>query len=97
MSEYSHVSTTQAKLQDTSNYFDDIVRYFSVYQFDFLVAFIGFFIVRYIFPNTLLGSSQNVITGLTIAFFYATFGLIRSGLNNYKRRLDVTSVGFSYY
>lgn len=97
MSEYSHTGSTYAKLSDTSNLLESSVRYLTIYQFDFLVALVGFLIVRNVFPNALLGTQQNLRAGFVIAFFYAIFGLIRSGLNNYKKRLDVTSVGFSYY
>ena len=97
MSEYATSDGNFSKLYDKSNYIDKIIMMFNVYQFDFIVAFLGFFIVRYTFPNSILGNDQSLKVGLTLAFFYAIFGLIRSGLLDYKKDLDIRSVGSSYY
>lgn len=85
------------ELHDQSSFTDRFIMMCNVYQFDFLVAFIGFFIVRYLFPNSILGTYQSMRVGLTFSFFYAIFGFIRSGLLDYKKELDVRSIGNSYY
>lgn len=85
------------KLNDKSSFIDRLIMMFNVYQFDFLVALFGFYIVRYLLPNTILENDQNMRTGFTVAFFYAIFGFVRSGLLDHKKELDVRSVGSSYY
>lgn len=98
MSEYFAVDGGNfIELDDKSNTTDKFIMMFNVYQFDFFVAFFGFYIVRYMFPNSILGIDQSMRVGLTVAFFYAIFGLIRSGLLDYKKELDIRSVGSSYY
>lgn len=97
MSEYATSDGNFSKLYDKSSISDKFIMMFNVYQFDFLVAFFGFYIVRYMFPNSVLGNDQSLRVGLTISFFYAIFGFVRSGLLDYKKKLDVRSVGSSYY
>jgi hypothetical protein len=98
MSEYFSVDGGNfIELHDKSNTVDKFIMMFNVYEFDFFVAFFGFYIVRYMFPNSILGNDQSLRVGLTVAFFYAIFGFVRSGLLDYKKKLDVRSVGSSYY
>ena len=98
MSEYFSVDGGNfIELHDKSSTTDKFIMMFNVYQFDFFVAFFGFYIVRYLFPNSILGNDQSLRVGLTVAFFYAIFGFVRSGLLDYKKNLDVRSVGSSYY
>jgi len=98
MSEYFSVDGGKfTELHDQSSTADKFIMMFNVYQFDFLVAFFGFYIVRYMFPNYILGNDQSLRVGLTVAFFYAIFGFVISGLLDYKKKLDVRSVGSSYY
>lgn len=97
MSEYSTVDGNLSELSDKSNYMDKFIMMLNVYQFDFIVAFLGFYLVRYLFPNSILGHDQSVKVGLTVAFCYAIFGFVRSGLLDYKKVLDIRSVGSSYY
>jgi hypothetical protein len=98
MSEYFSVDGGNfLELHNKSSTADKFIMMLNVYQFDFLVAFFGFYIVRYMFPNSILGNDQSLRVGLTIAFCYAIFGFLRSGLLDYKKKLDVRSVGSSYY
>uniref|UniRef100_A0A6C0IZP5 Uncharacterized protein n=1 Tax=viral metagenome TaxID=1070528 RepID=A0A6C0IZP5_9ZZZZ len=98
MSEYISVDGGNfTELHGQSSTTDKFIMMFNVYQFDFFVAFFGFYIVRYMFPNSILGNDQSVRTGLIVAFCYAIFGLIRSRLLDYKKELDIRSVGSSYY
>lgn len=85
------------ELKDDTSFIDNIILNLNVHEFDFIVAFIGFYIVRYLFPNTILGNDQNIKVGLVVAFFYAVLGFLRSGLLDYKKKLDIRSVGSSYY
>lgn len=85
------------ELTDKSSVADKFIMTLNVYQFDFLVAFFGFYTVRYLFPNSILGNDQSLRDGFIIAFSYAIFGFIRSGLLDYKKYLDIRSVGSSYY
>ena len=92
MSEYFKVDGgTYVKLNDNSSCIDKIIMMFSVYQFDFIVAFIGFYIIRYVFPNTILGKDHSLKDGLTLAFFYAFFGFLRSSLLEYKKILETST------
>ncbi len=79
------------ELNYETNFINKIIMMFNVYQFDFLVAFLGFYMVRYLFPNTILGNDQSMKVGLTLAFFYAILGFFRSSLIDYKKELDITS------
>lgn len=98
MSEYFSVDGGNfLELHDKSSAADKFIMMFNVHQFDFLVAFFGFYIVRYMFPNSILGNDQSLRVGITVAFFYAIFGFVSSGLRDYKKKLDVLSVGSSYY
>ena len=98
MSEYVALNGDNfIELYDKSGYIDKFIMMLNVYQFDFLVAFLGFYIFRYVFPNTTLGNDQSMRIGLVVAFFYALFGAVRSGLLDHKKELDVRSVGSSYY
>tara|TARA_B100001778_G_scaffold279765_1_gene244257 strand:+ start:6195 stop:6503 length:309 start_codon:yes stop_codon:yes gene_type:complete len=63
---------------------DTIASNMSVMQFDFVVALIGFLLVRYYAPNVLLGRDHDLLSGLVFAFFYAIFGTIRSVLLSWK-------------
>tara|TARA_B100001741_G_scaffold307630_1_gene302739 strand:- start:2366 stop:2668 length:303 start_codon:yes stop_codon:yes gene_type:complete len=60
----------------------------TVLQFDFVVALIGFFLVRYLAPQSILGRDTDVKSGLVFAFFYALFGVIRSLLLGWKTGVD---------
>ena len=98
MSEYFALDSGNfVELYNQFSIIDKFIIMLNVYQFDFLVAFFGFFIVRYLFPNLIIGTDQSLRAGLVFAFFYAIFGLIRSGLLEYKKELDIRSVGSSYY
>jgi len=97
MSEYFALDGGNFSELNHSSTINRFIMMFSVYQFDFFVAFFGFYIVRYVFPNSILGNDQSMRVGLTLAFFYAIFGFISSGLRDYKKKLDVQSVGSSYY
>ena len=68
--------------------FDQIIKKMNIYQFDFLLAFFGFYIVRYTFPNLVLEKDQNLKTGFTLAFCYALLGFIRSQILKYKNDID---------
>lgn len=98
MSEYFSVDGGNfIELDDKSSTTDNFIMMFTVDQFDFFVSFFGFYIVRYMFPNSILGNDQSLRVGLTVAFFYVIFVFVRSGLIDYKKKLDVRSVGSSYY
>tara|TARA_Y100000389_G_scaffold202933_1_gene249788 strand:+ start:537 stop:845 length:309 start_codon:yes stop_codon:yes gene_type:complete len=85
------------KPHDQSSTTDKFIMMFNVNQFDFFVAFLGFYIIRYVLPNSILGNDQSMRVGLIVAFCYAIFGFVRSGLLDYKKKLDIRSVGSSYY
>jgi hypothetical protein len=91
MSEYFELDgETSLQLRDNSSIIDKFIMMFTAYQFNFFVAFLGFYIVRYVFPNTILGKDQSMKDGLTIAFFYAMFYFIMSELIEYKKTLDIS-------
>lgn len=69
------------------NVIDKILDGIHIYEIDFIVGFIGFYIIRYLAPNTILGVKQDMTTGLTLAFFFATFNFIRSAIIDYKKQL----------
>lgn len=83
------------ELHDQSSTTDKFITMFSVYQFDFCVAFLGFYIFRYVLPNSILGNDQSMRVGFIFAFCLAIFGKVRSGLLDYKKKLDIRSVGSS--
>lgn len=89
MSEY--LQSEFVELNTDTNIIHRIMLALNVNQFDFVVAFIGFYIVRYVFPNSLLTTEQNFKTGIIIAFCYAIFGVIRSSIMHYKTRLEIIS------
>lgn len=98
MSEYFSLDHGNfVELHDQSGIIDKFIMMLNMYQFDFLVAFLGFYIVRYMFPNLVSGIDQNLRVGLIFAFFYAVFRILTSKLLDYKRNLDIRSVGSSYY
>ena len=80
------------ELHNKPNFIDKFIMMFDMYQFNFFVAFFGFYIMRYLLPNSLLGNNQSIRAGLILAFFYATFGFVSSGLLDYKRKLDARSI-----
>ena len=82
---------------DKPNHIDNFITMMNVYEFDFIVAFLGFFLVRYLLPNKIISKTSSIKDGLVIAFFYAIFGIIRSGMLKYKKHLDIVTVGSSYY
>ena len=88
MSEYFSQSRL-VELNDDVHVLDRLLMSVNVFQFDFIVAFLGFYIVRYFVPNTILGIEQSVKAGLTLAFCFAVFGLVRSNMLDYKKELDI--------
>lgn len=48
---------------------------------DFMIAFVGFYFVRYIIPNSILKKDTTVKNGIVYALCYAIFGLIRNFIN----------------
>ena len=99
MSEYFSVDGENfSELHDQSSTTDKFIMMLNLYQFDFFVTFFGFYIIRYMFPNSILGKDQSMRVGFILAFFYSIFEFIRSRLLDYKKELDTTgSGGSSYY
>ena len=98
MSEYNTSGSRNfIELNDPLRFINKLIMMFNVYEFDFIVAFFGFLLLRYWFPNTILGNDQSMKVGFILAFCYALFGFVRSGLLDYKRKIDITSIGSSYY
>lgn len=61
---------------------------FTLFQLDFLVAFIGFTAMRYYLPNYILKKPSDFRTGIVLAFCYALFGVIRSTIIDTKKSHD---------
>ena len=97
MSEYFESDGSNFVKFDKPGHLENFITMLNVYEFDFLVAFLGFFVVRYLFPNKIISKTSSIKDGLVIAFFYAIFGIIRSGMLKYKKHLDIVTVGSSYY
>ena len=52
---------------------------------DFMIAFVGFYFVRYMIPNSILQKNTTVKNGIVYALCYAIFGLIRNFINIYRK------------
>lgn len=90
MSEYLLEDTHFVQIRDQANIFEKTIVDLNLYQFDFVIMLFGFYVIRYVFPNALLGNDQSIKAGFTVAFFFALFGYIRSHMLDYKKRLDIT-------
>lgn len=70
------------------NFVDKLISNFTTLEFEFIIAFLGFYIVRFVCPNSILGLDTNMKTGFTLSFFYALLILLRSLLLDYKKDVD---------
>lgn len=57
-----------------------------MYQFDFLISFVGFLLFRYTMANKILGIKLELKTGLVLSLFYSVFNSVRSWLIHLKER-----------
>lgn len=60
----------------------------SMFQFDFLLGLIGFFMIRHTLPSLILQKDLDVKTGVVLALCFALFGSFRSYLLQIKKNTD---------
>ena len=65
--------------------FKRAIRSMSIHEFDFFLGLVGFFVVRHLVPQRVLGKKANAVTGIVLAFCYALFGYIRTVSLEFKR------------
>ena len=59
----------------------------AVYEFDFLVAFFGFLMVRYTVPHSLLGRDVSLGAGVVLATAFALYGYVRALLIQWRKSI----------
>ena len=52
---------------------------------DFIIALVGFYIIRYLLPNKILKKDTDIKSGFVYAICYSLFGLINSFINLYRK------------
>lgn len=80
---YDETST----LEDLT-WFDHVIMLLSRNQFDFMFAFAGFFLVRYMLANQVATKEVSIKVGLVFAFFYALFGHMSRQAQRYRNDLE---------
>lgn len=82
--------TVQYMISTAENFscLDHAIMHLSRNQFDFMFAFIGFFVVRYMIANKLAEKQAEVKAGLVLAFFYAVFGHLSRKAQKYRDDLE---------
>jgi len=77
--------------------FQEVLSKLSLFQIDFLVAIIGFTLIRYYLPNYILSKNSNLKTGVVLAFCYALFGSVRSYVIEMKEDNEKRQGTVGYY
>ena len=70
------------------SWFDYAIMLLSRNQFDFMFAFIGFFVVRWMIANKAADKKAPVKVGLIFAFCYAIFGHMSRQAARYRDDLE---------
>jgi|SaaInlV_125m_DNA_1040241.scaffolds.fasta_scaffold05255_7 hypothetical protein len=73
---------------DNLSCLDRAIMHLGRNQFDFMFAFIGFFVVRYMIANKIADKQAEVKTGLVLAFCYAVFGHMSRMAQRYRDDLE---------
>lgn len=79
-------STTYANVPEKNTILAWIAK-MAVYEFDFLVAFFGFLLVRYTLPNSVLGREVSLGSGVVLALGFALYGYVRALLIQWRESI----------